>query len=85
LYFQVLPTAIGNGTEADETTVVEPPGLELPEPELPDPDPDPEPDPEPAVVPPEDPAEPVLQAARKTPQAATSMVMALARPRRPCA
>src|SRR5580704_18875675 len=31
VYFQVFPTEIGNGTEAEETTDVEPP--ELPEPE----------------------------------------------------
>src|SRR5580700_5390587 len=71
VYFQVFPTEIGNGTEAEETTDDEPPDL----PELPDLDSVPAELPPAAllVVEPEPPGDPelaVLQPARTSPATA---------------
>ena len=84
LYTQVLPAAIGNGTEFEDTTDVEPPPelfelelvlddelLELLELALP-------PDEPPVLEPPDDPPP---QAASRRPAAATMAAAALARPR----
>ena len=87
VYFQVLPTSIGNGTEPDETTDVEPPELpELVPADLELPDPPDEPDPPDPAVPtsldPDEPEPPELQPARTRPAAAARTATAVVGRRR---